>query len=346
MESALRRAQAPRALVVRRSDSVFRPFHRRIPARRLHVCIVTQEYLPKQLNGIGRLSHELGIALASGVTWCGFSPRPTEHDSRRSRERRVGASARRAAGAARSRALTHAAPGWNLENGVWVHRLADQPAEHAAQGVDAPPRIWDFSASVLQRVAPDRRFSRRDIVQMPNWNSEGIAVLEDGGFTSILGLHTPLATIARIDPRVDPQHREVRQLLALERRCYERANGYLACGPASLHQVEQEYGIELPPERIGYVPFGIPNRRNSSPLTVPGHVNVLFVGRLEARKGIDTLLEAMAIILRESSRRRVHHRRQRRDRRPSPDARTARSSSARRKCRQGGSRVLPRGRAR
>ena len=42
----------------------FVALRRTLPARRLHVCIVSHEYPPKQLNGIGRLSHELAVALA------------------------------------------------------------------------------------------------------------------------------------------------------------------------------------------------------------------------------------------------------------------------------------------
>ena len=280
------------------SASVFRPFHNPLPAR-LHICIVSQEYLPKQLNGIGRLSHELAMALADRGHVVRILTEGEEHDTVDLEggvwvHRLVAQSEDLPEGV---RALP---PGWSLEDGVWVHRDTTSVV-NAAHGIGVPPRIWDFSASVLRELRRIDDSHAVDIVQMPNWNSEGIAVLEDGAFTSILGLHTPLETIARIDPRVDLHHLEVRQLLALERRCYELATGYLACGPASLQQVEEEYRIELPPERIGFVPFGLSNRRSPAPLTVPGHVNVLFVGRLEARKGIDTLLEAMTIILRESS---------------------------------------------
>ena len=45
------------------------------------------------------------------------------------------------------------------------------------------------------------------------------------------------------------------------------------------------------------MPFGIPERRHAGPLVVRTRTKVLFVGRLEARKGIDTLLEAIALLL-------------------------------------------------
>ena len=291
----------------------FAPSAGRVPARRLHVCIVSQEYLPKQLNGIGRLSHELAIALAERGHVVRILTEAEEHDS------------------------------VELENGVWVHRVVARPAT-SARGHRAPRRGSGTSRRASSgSCAGSTTLTPVDIVQMPNWNSEGIAVLEDGGFTSILGLHTPLETIARIDPRVDPQHPEVRQLLALERRCYERRRHSSPVGPRACSQVEDEYGIELPRNRIGFVPFGIRDRRNPSPLSCPGSVNVLFVGRLEARKGIDTLLDAVAILLRRDARRRVHDRRERLASSASPAAPTARSSSARRRCRSREGRVFFRG---
>ena len=248
--------------------SAFVALGRSLPERRLHVCIVTQEYLPKQLNGIGRLSHELGAALASRGHVVRIIAEADRHDS------------------------------VDLESGVWVHRVVARPGEQPA-GIDAPASIWNFSESVLRELHRINDNHTVDVVQMPNWNSEGIAVLEDGGFTTVLGLHTPLETIARIDPRIDPQDPHIRQLLELERRSYMQASCFLACGPASLRQIEGEYGIELPRERIGFVPFGISDRRSFDPLILPERVNILFVGRLEARKGIDTLLKAAALLLAE-----------------------------------------------
>jgi glycosyltransferase involved in cell wall biosynthesis/GT2 family glycosyltransferase len=268
LESALREPRLREPSWFDGSGSAFRAYRRPLPERRLHVCIVTQEYLPKQLNGIGRLSHELGMALAQRGHVVRILTQAEEHDA------------------------------VEFENGVWVHRIVPEPTTPPV-GLEGPARIWDFSAGVLRELCRMDKEHPVDIVQMPNWNSEGIAILEDGGFTTVLGLHTPLETIARIDPRVDPENLELRQLLALERRCYDQATGYLACGPASLHQVEKEYGIELQRDLVRFVPFGISDRRSSRPLTVPERVNVLFVGRLEARKGIDTLLEAATSLLTE-----------------------------------------------
>ncbi len=249
-------------------DAYFLRPQRRRPDRRLHMCIVSQEYLPKQLNGIGRFSYELGVALAE-----------RGHVVRIITEADGGASVA-------------------FEHDVWVHRVVPSP-EFAPPDIDAPERILGFSAGALAELRRIDDGHAVDVVEVPNWNSEGIAILEDGAFTTVLGLHTPLATIARMDSRIGPDALETAQLLALERRCYDLANAFVAWGQSSLAQVEEEYGITLARDRVGFIPHGISNRGTVNVLRSNRDLNVLFVGRLEARKGIDTLLEAIALLLPE-----------------------------------------------
>jgi glycosyltransferase involved in cell wall biosynthesis len=83
-------------------------------------------------------------------------------------------------------------------------------------------------------------------------------------------------------------------MVDLERFAYEHAAGILACGPAVVEEVESEYGIALDRRVIGWVPHGLPDvTPGVRPADRPGKVNILFVGRLESRKGIDTLLESV-----------------------------------------------------
>jgi glycosyltransferase involved in cell wall biosynthesis/GT2 family glycosyltransferase len=250
------------------TTSPFLTLPRSFPDPRLHIAIVSHEYLPKQLNGIGRLSHELALGLAERGHVVRVITEGSTHDS------------------------------VNLEEGVWVHRVLPQPPT-ALDSVELPAWVWNFSTQVLRELHRVNNSRPIDIVQIPNWNSEGIAVLEEGDFTTVLGLHTPLKTIARLEPSIDSGSDDVCQLLASEARAYRLATGFLACGPSSLKQIEDEYDVALPRERVGFVPFGIADVQNRDPLSLSRYLNVLFVGRLEARKGADTLLSAIARLLPE-----------------------------------------------
>jgi glycosyltransferase involved in cell wall biosynthesis len=244
----------------------FRPLGRSLPSGRLHICIVSHEYPPKPLNGVGRYSHQLAVSLAARGHIVRVLTGVTTHD------------------------------GVSLEDDVWVHRVVPHPAM-PAKGIDAPSWVWDFSARALEELKRIDCDHAIDVVHLPNWNAEGIAVIEDGQLPTVLGLHTPITAIARIEPSIAALAGDVRRFAELERRCYEGADNFVAWGPASLSQVESDYGIVLPPEKVCFIPHGIADVRSTDPLAPFDRVNVLFVGRLESRKGADTLLAAIAILL-------------------------------------------------
>ena len=167
-----------------------------------------------------------------------------------------------------------------------------------------PGRLWDYSAAVTEELDRIDRHRPVDIVQAPNWDSEGIAAILEGRFRVVVGLYTPLKTLARVDPGVsaalhgdDPT---LAQMVSLERFTYERAAGLLACGPSVVEEIEAEYGLSLPASRLGLVPHGLPDRAADPVAPAPAGsdgTTVLFVGRLEARKGIDLLLAGAADLL-------------------------------------------------
>jgi glycosyltransferase involved in cell wall biosynthesis len=247
-----------------------RPFLPFVTKRRreekLHVCFLSQGYPPGPVNGIARLIHSLATGLAAEGHLVRVLTAGHGHD-------RV-----------------------DLEDGVWVHRVV--PREHPGDDdLMVPARLWDYSASVRDELLRIHAHRPVDIVEAPNWDSEAIAVLRDGRFCTVIGLYTPMSTVADIDARL-AAGAPVAAMLDAERFCYREAQGFRAAELGVVERIESDYGVEIPRSRIGLIPHGMPDATTGvEPDRIDGAVNVLFVGRLEKRKGIDVLLGCIPSLL-------------------------------------------------
>ena len=234
------------------------------------MCFLSAEYPPAQVNGIGRVVHALATSLA------------------------------RRGHCVRVLTTGEGHPRVDLEDDVWVHRVAATP-HPPPPDVVVPEHIWDYSASMLDELHRIETFRPIDIVQGPNWDSEGVATVLEGRYPFVVGLYTPLQTVLRVDPamrsRAEAAPDLFTQLIDVETLVYERAAGYLACGPAIVEEVESQYGVSFVPDRLGLVAHGLADESVGVEQVPPGdRTRVLFVGRLEARKGVDSLLESAVLL--------------------------------------------------
>jgi len=241
----------------------------------LVLAFLCQDYPPNHQGGIARFTHDLAVACAQQGHRVHVLTRGDSHH-------RV-----------------------DFEEGVWVHRLV--VTEHL-RGADAvrmnvPQHIWNHSVTMLAEL--DRISTHRaiDLVEAPIWDCEGIAPQLSGKYKVVTSLQTTLALSVSSHPEWDEDNafrtNFVEPMVALERYLLLHSFGLHAISVGILKEIEKIYSLSLSGARIGLARLGLPdwsesadgeNLKGAKAFIERKTVKVLFVGRLEHRKGIDVLL--------------------------------------------------------
>ena len=188
--------------------------------------------------------------------------------------------------------------------GLWVHRIASPPAARSrrrqSQVDGLPASIADPAIALAReigRLSPRRRF---DLIMGPLWDLEPCALDGRGDTPVAVSLHTACAQVAAFKPEWDSGYRRahVDKVIAGERRLLKRAPHVLANTYAAARDIGATLDLADLAGRATVIPHGLPDlARGVAPQRREAGVEVLFVGRLEDRKGIDVLLAAAPEVL-------------------------------------------------
>ena len=246
----------------------FKRFPTRVArGRRLTVCLVARHIPPEHPNGIGRFTLDLARGMAAAGHEIHLLTASDTHD-------RV-----------------------DLEQGVWVHRLvADADGPWADAGLADIVRDKLCRAAAVHREVRRIGASRRiDAVSAPVWDSEGLFCLLDESLNTALSLQTTMHVMKDMNPSWWSSG-EMGQLLALERRTVAAARHLHGISDAILRHAADTFDLHGRVRR-SLTPLGVADVRDRHPRRpTGGGLRVLFVGRLEKRKGIDLFLQAAATL--------------------------------------------------
>jgi glycogen synthase len=242
-----------------------------LPEPPLRICLLSHTYPPAQYDGVGRLTN----LMARGLFECGH----TVHVITQGERERVA-----------------------FYDGAYVHQIPDRLDRYETyQRFINLHHTLNLSHAIYDQV---KRLMLNDgiqIVDSPLWLFGGLVTSVSGSIPVVVRLVTALRQVTEVH---HTQASDTALMCDLERLLMERAAHLLPNTQATLDTIQKLYGVQPTPDRYTVIPYGIvpaPEEaiRPFDPKQGGMALTVLFVGRLEKRKGILDLFQAIPLILKQ-----------------------------------------------
>jgi glycogen synthase len=151
-----------------------------------------------------------------------------------------------------------------------------------------------YAQGVLDFVRSRTGEDSFDVIHASSWGLEGLGVALWGRVPLVLLLVTPLERVMEAEGWKRTE--DLAANIVLDQWVVEHAAR--VCAPSNgVLQTYQARGVASAPPAVHVVPLGIAPGNGQASLRPTRRRRVLFVGRLERRKGIETLLEALPGVL-------------------------------------------------
>jgi glycogen synthase len=180
-----------------------------------------------------------------------------------------------------------------LDSGVWIHRRNTVRLRLRRLVWRTPATVSRLECAISCYVEANRLGVDVDVVEAPDWMAEGLMLAVAGSTPVVAHLHTPLRTIVETSAGSLPWNFDLRLADRVERLAIRRSASLTSPSRLLVGDLGRDGWLgERTPRIIRYgvdaqLWDALPSPSTTAPL-------VLAVGRLEARKAPDVLLEAAA----------------------------------------------------
>jgi glycosyltransferase involved in cell wall biosynthesis len=243
-----------------------------LPDSPLRVCLLTSTYPPEQYEGVGRHTH----LLARGLFELGH----TVHVITRGEEGQT-----------------------CFYDGAYVHRIT-YPLDryHRYQRFPRLYHCLNHSHAIHEKVKQLMFNDGIQLVDTPLWQTNGLVTAVSALLPVVVRLQTAVRQIADIQQDRDEDTHLIEEL---EEALLQRAAHLIPNSRSTIRTVAQLYGVQPTDTQYTVIPHGIvpvPDGevRPVKPKSDADSLSVLYVGRLEKRKGILDLFEAIPLVLAQS----------------------------------------------
>jgi glycogen(starch) synthase len=240
-----------------------------MPDPPLRVALLSFNYPPEQQEGVGRHTN----LMARGLFELGHTVHVLTHSAQES---------------------------ISFYDGAYVHRVPYHLDRY--QNLRHLPKVHhrlNYSHAVHERLL---RLILNDDIQLadtPVWQSDGFVTARAGALPVVVRPQTAVRQVAALEQQHDA---DTRLIAEIEEELLRRATAIAPNSQATVRALHEYYGIAAPPGGFTVIPHGIEPAPEEAvrpfPLTgSPAARTVLYVGRLERRKGILDLFAAIPAVL-------------------------------------------------
>lgn len=256
------------------NKSVFKKFNPYLEKeKRLNICYLTNEYYPDIRGGIGKFVYILARETAK------FGHQVHVITLTRDNIESV-----------------------NFEENVWVHRIGVNKYPKSLLEYDTVNDNFNENRmntlySHYEEILKINKKCKVDIVQTPIWDSLGFYALFDSRFNLVVTLHTSMKTIFEGVYHINEEvefHIEVEEYLLNKSK-------FIVSNSKAIEKQYNQYYNDACEGKTFLIPHGLEDMRkfvkNNKKLSDNSdNIEILFVGRLEYRKGIDIIFECVPYI--------------------------------------------------